>query len=87
MAKMSQPGYGMHHLMPEAQNFANNLTTILVTSLLEEMDQRLYEAVKPTHAVRIEAKVRSRTLVTTLGEVQYRCGIINTRAAIRTGVS
>ena len=72
MAKMSQPGYGMHHLMPEAQNFANNLTTMLVTSLLEEMDQRLYEAVKPTRRVLIKAKARPRTLVTTLGEVRYR---------------
>jgi hypothetical protein len=71
LKKMETPDYGMHQLMPEAQHFANNLVTMMVSSLLEEMDQALYDAVKPTHTVRIKEKARSRTLVTTLGEVRY----------------
>lgn len=71
LKKMETPDYGMHQLMPEAQHFANNLVTMMVSSLLEEMDQALYDAVKPTHTVRIKEKARPRTLVTTLGEVRY----------------
>ena len=55
----------MRQLMPEAQHFANNLVTMMASSLLEEMDQALYDAVKPTHTVRIKEEARPRTLVIT----------------------
>lgn len=31
LKKMETPDYGMHQLMPEAQHFANNLVTMMVS--------------------------------------------------------
>ena len=53
------------------QEFVQNLGREVLSAMLEQADEAIYETVKPQRTYQIKETARSRTLVTTFGEITF----------------
>ena len=61
----------MADLTQAIEVFVRKLGQDILTEVLEQADEALYETVKPRHAYQVKEKRRARTLVTTFGEITF----------------
>ena len=61
----------MADLTQATEAFVRKLGQDILTEVLEQADEALYETVKPRHAYQVKEKRRARTLVTTFGEITF----------------
>ena len=61
----------MADLTQATESFVRKLGRDILTDVLEQTDEALYETVKPTHAYHVKESKRPRTLTTTFGDITF----------------